>query len=387
MRGRIAVGLGAALALAGGLSAQAPDLDAQRRRLADAKREAAAAAARADALARSAEREQGAAARAAADERVLVARVSAAAAEVEAARARITVIDNLLAAQRARLGRAQAPAARLLAALQSFARRPAVAAVAQPGSIDDLVHLRAVLDGALPMVERRAAAMRAEVARAEALQADAALAAKALRDGRARLEAERVGLARLEAGHRERARALGRGALSEADRALALGERARDIVDRMTTEQTAQVTAASLTELPGPMPRPLAPGARAEAGGGGAYRLPVAGQLVTGFDEVSPAGVRSRGLSFAVRPSAIAVAPAAGVVRYAKPYRGYGHVAVIDHGEGWSTTLIGLGALHVRPGARIAAGVPVGRAPGRDGSEVTVELRRRGRPIDIAALL
>ena len=387
MRGRASIGLAAAFALAGSVGARAPDLAVQRGRLVAAKREAAVAAARADGLARSAEAEKGAAARAAGDERALAARVDAAEAEFEAARARVAVVDELLAAQRARLGRVQAPAARLLAALQSFARRPAVAAVARPGSVDDLVHLRAVLGVALPAMERSAAAVRAEVARAESLQADAALAARALRDGRARLEAERVALARLDARHRERARALGRGALSESDRALAMGERARDMVDRMTAEQAARATGEALAALPGPVPRPLAPGATARQGAGGAYRLPVAGRLVTGFDEVSRAGVRSRGLSFAVAPGAPATAPAAGLVRYARRYRGYGVVVVIDHGEGWSTTLTGLGSARVRPGMRVAAGVPVGRAPAGEGREVTVELRRRGRPIDIAALL
>lgn len=383
---RAGIGIALALALAGSVGAQVPDLARQQRRLADAKREAAAADARAEALARSAQAEKDAAARAAADERALAARVTAAEAEIRAAQARVAVVDDLLRAQRARLSEVQAPAARLLAALQSMARRPAIAAVAQPGSVDDLVHLRAVLGGALPVVEARAAAVRDEVARTRRLQEGAALAARALRDARGRLEADRVALAQAEARHRARAQALGRDALSESDRALALGEQARDIVDRLAAEGRAQVTGEALAALPAPSPRPVASPAR-DGQAGGAYRLPVTGRLVTGFDAVSPAGVRSRGLTFAVRAGATAVAPAAGVVRYARPYRGYGTVVVIDHGEGWSTTLIGLGRLAVGAGAQVAAGAPVGRAPATEQPEVTVELRRRGRPVDIVALI
>ncbi|PAX08123.1 murein hydrolase activator EnvC family protein [Sphingomonas lenta] len=378
--------MAAALALAGSVGAQAPDLASQQRRLADAKREAAAADARAEALARSAQAEKDAAARAAADERALAARVAAAQAELRAAQARVAVVDDLLRAQRARLSEVQAPAARLLAALQSMARRPAIAAVAQPGSVDDLVHLRAVLGGALPVVEARAATVRDEVARTRRLQEGAALAARALRDARGRLEADRVALAQAEARHRARAQVLGRGALSESDRALALGEQARDIVDRLAAQGEAQVTGKALAALPAPSPRPVASPAP-EGMAGGAYRLPVAGRLVTGFEAVSSAGVRSRGLTFAVRPGTMATAPAAGVVRYARPYRGYGTVVVIDHGEGWSTTLIGLGRAAVKAGAQVAAGAPVGQAPAGDQPEVTVELRRRGRPVDIVALL
>lgn len=384
---RTGLGLAAALALAGSVAAQSPDLADQQRRLAIAKRDAAAAASRADSLTRSAQAQKNAAARAAAQQQALAARVAAGEAQLEAARARVAVVNDLLRAQRARLSEAQAPAARLLAALQSLARRPAVAAVAQPGSVDDLVHLRAVLGGALPVIEARATAVRQEVYRTERLQADAALAARALRDARGKLEVERVALAKLEASYRTRAQALGRDAISESDRALALGERARDIVDRLAAEGQAQVAGETLATLPGPLPRPVrasaAPGQTASV----AYRLPIAGRLTTGFDAVSPSGVRSRGLSFVVRPGAVAVAPAAGRVRFARPYRGYGVVVVIDHGEGWSTTLTGLGSAQVSLGTAVAAGTRVGQAATGEQPEVTVELRRRGRPVDITALL
>jgi septal ring factor EnvC (AmiA/AmiB activator) len=115
--------------------------------------------------------------------------------------------------------------------------------------------------------------------------------------------------------------------------------------------------------------------------------LPVTGRLVTGFDAVSPSGVRSRGLSFAVAPGGAVVAPATGVVRYARPYRGFGSVVIIDHGAGWSSTVLGLGAAGVRAGETVAAGAPIGAARRGDAPEVTVELRRRGRPVDIVALL
>lgn len=387
MRARAGIGLAATLALAGSVAARAPDLASQQRRLAAAKREAAVASARAEALARSAAAATDAASRAAAEERALAARVGAAQAELEAARARVAVVDDLLRAQRARLGAAQAPVAGLLAALQSLARRPAIAAVAQPGSVADLVHLRAVLGGALPVVEARTAVVRVELARAQRLGRSAAIAATALRDGRARLEGERVALARAEARHRAQARALNRDALGEGDRALALGERARDLLDGMDQANLANVRGEALASLPAPTPRPLAPGMRPPAASGGAYRLPVAGRLVIGFDAVSPAGVRSRGLSFAVSPGAAVVAPAGGVIRYARPYRGYGTVVVIDHGAGWSSTLTGLAAARVRPGVAVGAGTPIGVAPPGDAPEVAVELRRRGRPVDITTLL
>jgi septal ring factor EnvC (AmiA/AmiB activator) len=117
------------------------------------------------------------------------------------------------------------------------------------------------------------------------------------------------------------------------------------------------------------------------------YRLPVAGRLITGFGTVSEAGVRSRGLTFAVAPGAAVVAPAAGVVRYAQAFRGYGGTVIVDHGAGWTSVLTGLGTLAVRPGGRVRAGAAIGTARRGERRQVTVELRRRGEPVDAAPLI
>ncbi|GAA0678495.1 septal ring factor EnvC (AmiA/AmiB activator) [Sphingomonas insulae] len=358
-----------------------------RQRLAAAKRDAAVATRQADALARRAAAERNAADKARAEETALAARVTAAEATLAVAQARGAIVARLLAAQQQALGTMQAPVARLLAALTELARRPTVVAIAQPGSVDDLVHVRAVLGGALPIVRARTQQVREQIARTHALQSDAMLAAAALRQGRAQLESNRVALARLEAAHRRRSQALGRDAMSESDRALALGERARDLVDLLDAGDAEQATANDLASLPGPLPRPLAPGTTAPSRRTGVYRLPVRGRLVTGLDEMSEAGVRSRGLTFAVASGARVVAPAAGIVRYARSFRGYGVIVIIDHADGWTTLVTGLARAQVSRGRSIAAGDPIGIAGSGEDPRVTVELRRRGRPVDIAALL
>ncbi|WP_174279436.1 peptidoglycan DD-metalloendopeptidase family protein, partial [Sphingomonas bacterium] len=78
---------------------------------------------------------------------------------------------------------------------------------------------------------------------------------------------------------------------------------------------------------------------------------------------------------------------AGGAVRFARPFRGFGTIVIIDHGAGWSTLLTGLGSTGVRVGQTLPAGTLVGRAGAGVDRQVTVELRRRGRPVDIAALL
>jgi septal ring factor EnvC (AmiA/AmiB activator) len=109
--------------------------------------------------------------------------------------------------------------------------------------------------------------------------------------------------------------------------------------------------------------------------------------LITGLSEVSGNGIRSRGLTFSVRPGAPVVAPAGGVVRFARPFRHYGTIVIIDHGSTWSTLVTGLSAAAVSPGERVSAGAALGAAAVGDEPRVTVELRRGGRPVDITALL
>ena len=156
----------------------------------------------------------------------------------------------------------------------------------------------------------------------------------------------------------------------------------------MQTIGSAAATASELATLDGPSPRPAQPGESAgPAVPAGVYRLPVAGRVRTGLGEISDAGVRSRGITVAAVTGARVVAPAAGRVAYAAPFRGYGEIVILDHGGGWTSLVSGLAEATVRVGDRVAQGAPIGTAGGGDRPSVTVELRRRGRPMDVAALL
>ena len=70
---------------------------------------------------------------------------------------------------REQLGREQQPVVHLTAALQQFSRRPLALSVLRPGSVEDTVYLRAMLDSAVPQVQARTAglarATRAQPAR------------------------------------------------------------------------------------------------------------------------------------------------------------------------------------------------------------------------------
>lgn len=369
-------------------------LEQERTALARALADAKAAARRSATLERQADSAVAEADKARAEARVVASRVQQAEAEIAAAEARVKIIATLQRAQRARLAARQQPLARLTAALQSMARRPTVLALVQPGSIDDLVRVRAVLATTLPRVEAETAALRKDIARSRDLARQANRAAALQREGRQQLAYRRAELARLEARARNRSRELASTSRLEEERALGLSERARDLDSLVGDLEASAALRQQLAALEGPVLRPPRPQAsevieNAPAPASNArpaYRLPAAGAIVTGFGEVAATGVRSRGLTLATRPGAQLIAPADGRIAFAGAYRGFGQIVIIEHVGGWTSLITGLARTKLKVGERIAQGDPLGRAADNR-PRITVELRRNGRPIDIAALL
>lgn len=386
--------LAAALVLVLGAIAPAQTLRDEQRALAEAREQADMARQRSAQLRREAGLARREAERARRQAAALAASIQAAEADIQAAQARIAIIARMQRAQNARLAERQEPIVRLTAALQMLSRRPPATVLVQPGSLSDIVHMRAVLASVLPVIRARTAALRQELQRSRQLRADADRARASLVASRLALDSQRAELRRLEAQKRFAARTLTSGSRLEADRAIALGEKARDIVDLMDQLRDAGNVRERLAQLPGPLLRPARPGeaalpqaeVRLPRSAPPAYRMPVIGEVVTGMGELSESGVRARGLTIATQPLAQAIAPTRGRIAFAGPYRGYGQIVIIDHGSGWTTLVARLDRLSVGVGDVVRQGDPIGSA-GRERPQVMVELRRNGRPVNIAALV
>lgn len=379
------------LSLALATTASAQTIEQERRTLATAKAASKAATERSRQLERQAGQALDDAAKARRREAAVAARIQAAEADIAIARAQVTLIDRLRRDQQRRIAEQQEPIARLVAALQTLSRRPAAVAIVQPGSLTDLVHVRLLLGHMLPVVAERTRSLRAEAAQGARLRAAAADALAALRQGQARLNDERLALARLEIDHRQRSRTLASSASFEAERAIALSEQARDVAGLLDQLGRQADVRERLIALPGPLPRPARPGSAlpiersATAPRRPPYRLPVLGRVVAGLGEMSATGVRSSGITLATAPAAQVVAPTSGRIAFAGPFRGYGRIAIIDHGGGWTSLITGLERLNVAVGDLVEQGSPIGRT-GASKPTVTVELRRDGKPVDIARL-
>lgn len=377
-------------------SAQSPALredgQAVRAAMARAVAQKKAAEARSAKLERAAAQATRKAERTAAQAAAIAARIQQSEASLAVAEARLKLIERSRSQVRARLAERERPVVQLTAALQNLSRRPPALSLLRPVSLREMVYLRAVLAATLPEVTRRTAGLRADIARLKALQNDARRTILSFRKGMAQLRERRGQLAAIETRQRLDARSVAGIAAREADRALAMAEEARDLDGLLAgLERTAQLR-ARLVALPGPVMRPANPDRSREVAKApetpsraenplAEYRLPVIGPIVTGFGAVTPAGVRSAGLAFAPRSSAQIIAPGAGRIAFAGPYRGYGRIVIIEHEGGWASLVTGLARVDVRVGQTVLSGSPIG-ITGVDRQQVTLELRRNGQTVN-----
>jgi septal ring factor EnvC (AmiA/AmiB activator) len=235
--------------------------------------------------------------------------------------------------------------------------------------------------------------LRARLARSRQLREEALAAARELRAEQGRLSQRRTELAALETQQRLASRAASGTADREAERALALAEEARDLDALLGELDRAGGLRARLAALPGPVLRPARPEDARLAGveelpspepaataPPPPYLLPVTGRTVLGFGAPQGSGA-SNGLTLAPRPGAQVVAPAAGRVAFAGPYRGYGRIVIIEHAGGWTSLVTGLARTDVAVGEQLVAGAPLGIAA-QARPEITLELRRDGEPVN-----
>lgn len=366
------------------------DMEDARKALAQASKDGDAAGRRAQELEKTARLATEKADKAAHESAALAARIQQSQAEIASEQAQIKVLEAQSRELEASLAERQRPLIGLTAALQRLSRRPPILALLRPGSVKETMHLRALLETMIPEVERRTADLRTEIAQLRGLERRAEVATDRLRTSQAELRKKRAQLVQTEMRARLQSREASGVASREAERALAMAEKARDLTGLMQEIGKQGQLREQLARLPGPIMRPVSPQdsevrlpveRELAQSALGAYVLPVPGRILTGFGDVIEGKPRSRGIMLAVRPGAQAVAPAAGRVAFAGEYKGYGHIVIVEHEGGWTSLVTGLAQLDTQVGANLVAGAPIGIAGSSD-PVVNVELRQDGKPVN-----
>ncbi len=362
--------------------------------------------------------------------REVAARRQKAESEIEALQARIRRLNREIATLKRELGTSRQGLAQLLAALQRLRRDPPPPFVTRPDDVLAAVRGAILLSAAVPALDARARDLAARIARLRQLEARLSAARlemtrslKHLAEVRLEMDgllarkqtlAERLDerLKEQEARIRtlaRRARTLNeliaairreekRRAEEEARRRAEEERRKREATAVAANAARAQEETAHKSALAPPRARPPVPWPprRRFSAQKGRLPWPAQGRLIAKFGEKLPIGGRSRGLYLSTLPRASVVAPADVRVQMAGPFRTYGQLLILDAGEGYTILLAGLARTSVRQGQVIRAGEPLGEmglrpAPatltGRrmedDRPILYMELRHKGRPVNI----
>ncbi|MBU1376930.1 MAG: peptidoglycan DD-metalloendopeptidase family protein [Alphaproteobacteria bacterium] len=117
--------------------------------------------------------------------------------------------------------------------------------------------------------------------------------------------------------------------------------------------------------------------------------FPAAGTVVRGFGAPIAGGGRSNGMTLSAAKGARAVSPAAGLVQYVGPVKGWDVIVILRLAGGYHLVLAGLERTSVQVGQSVTEGQPVGWATdGRHAtSELYLEVRDQGSPVDPAKWL
>jgi septal ring factor EnvC (AmiA/AmiB activator) len=337
--------------------------------------------------------------------------------QLSAVETTLTALDEQELAKSAELEQRRAELAKLLSALTQLARNPPEALMLMPTSPVDTVRTARLLGDVVPPIEAKAKAVAHDLDQLKALKTQVAAERTALAAATQRLAGNHAQLQRLvaqrtalyqqtEAGRAAAAAAvetLGRQAanlrelMQRLDEQRAQAAKAADAKAKAAEAEHRQETASLDARVTEGLSAHLRPLGRPD----GQMLLPARGRILLNYGQSADGGPAQRGLTIETRPGAAVVAPFDGKIVFAGPFRGYGRILIIQHGEEYHTLIAGLGRIEVSVGQVVAMGEPVATASNPDtagpsdvgapadiyskgatGPVIYVELRRHGQPIN-----
>ena len=321
-------------------------------------------------------------------------------ASLAASESRLTALAADAEAKRAALrNESQQETTLLMALLRASTAPPEEVALAPEPPVDAL-RGALLMAHAVPPLEARASDLRRDIAASEAAEHDLAAAEADAAQKRASLAGEEASLNDLIARKTELQQSAAQAADQSGKRLLALAAESaslHELIERLDAERRKEeaekaapppsaapeskvaVTAPAPLRLDPSAPRRVRPFSEAR----GAMVYPASGSLILRFGSPDNYGGTSRGLTFETGSGAIVVAPFDGQIAFAGPFRSYGQILIIAHGDGYHSLLAGLDRIDVSAGQTLVAGEPVGRMPDGEGKpRLYFELRHDNQPIN-----
>lgn len=300
----------------------------------------------------------------------------------------------------------------ILAAMQRIGRKPPPAVLVQPEDVLGAMRAAILLGAIVPDLRDEAMILIADLKTLIELRKQAASLSERLQQEGNAILGERNRLAELVEARQSQINLSREQLDSEKTRVASLARDAKSLRELISRSETEMIGSARAIEIAKRAPAPQRSGTDMASLGAdtareamrlaprtafmenrGKLNLPVSGTLARSFGQSDGLGGTERGITMQTGKDAIVTAPADGWVHFAAPYRGYGHLLIMNAGNGYHIVLAGMARLTVEIGQFVLAGEPIGQIgvssalPASDNLATArpalyVEFRKDGSPID-----
>jgi septal ring factor EnvC (AmiA/AmiB activator) len=306
--------------------------------------------------------------------------------------ARIGDLEAETASKKEQLDARRGELMKLLSALERLSQRPAVFTLLQPQEAVQTARSASLMGKLVPEINTQAITLREELGILASLQEALSKERFSLKNTLSELPRRQEKLGSLMTRRKAEAKRATAQADSLATELADFARRAeslRELVDKLEQQAAKRRSVAPVPANRGQRPALMPPSGirRPVAEMKGQLPYPAVGPIVTRFGEVDGA-VHVRGIRIRTRQNAQIVAPYDGQVVFAGPFRDYGQLLIISHGNGYHSLLAGLGDLQSIVGQWVLTGEPIGTmSSGQEADELYMELRRNGVSVDPAPWL
>ena len=286
-----------------------------------------------------------------------------------------------------------------LAALQSLALRPSEAVLVQPLSPVEVMRSSILLRGGVHALKNRAESIRESIEDINNQKNEIAERLKDLERENTALatqQAEMKGLVKQKSQMYSRLSSQSKDAEEKAKALASQAGNLRDLLDKLEKQKQAQRQLAekerlarnrAVENLRKSNNHSYDMGEYKEVNVGfskakGKLSRPARGTLVTKFHQELSKGVVSNGIDIKTAGNAQIIAPYDGTVIFSGPFKNFANLLIIDHGEGYTSLLSGLGEADAKVGQTLLAGEPVGTMPAGNNAKLHMEIRKNNHPVD-----
>lgn len=296
-----------------------------------------------------------------------------------------------------------------LSALQNLALRPSEAILVQPLSPVEVMRSSILLRGSVHALEQRANSIKKSIEDISDQKEKISLHLKDLEKENKRLEKQQKNMKELSQQKSEMYNQLSnqsKEAKKKAEKLAGQAHNIRDLLDKL--EKQKEINRRKLAEKERLAKEQALENLRKQNNHGlvgtgyekdisavekeniitgfskakGKLSRPARGPIVTQFHEELSKGVVSNGIDIKTVSNAQIISPYDGTVLFAGPFKNFANLVIIDHGEGYTSLLSGMGETYTEVGQMLLAGEPIGTMPATDGSKLHMEIRKNNQPIN-----